>query len=161
MNDVSIEAESLEKTKKPKGRPKKEDKDNAVKATKPEWRPSSRLATLKAKPGFTARWVDADPANVARKKAEGWLIMRPEDNVGPPIEQIDVNDGKALHNGIRYRDMIAMMLPNDLKSAREEYYREEHKQAMAGILKETDQKLGNMGVQVTKPKGSPGRIVIE
>ena len=147
MSDIAVEE------KKPRGRPKK--------ATKPNWRPSSRLATLRAKPGYTARWVDADPAEIARKKAEGWIIMKPEDNVGPPIDQTDIKDGTALHDGIRYRDMIAMMLPNDLKEAREEYYRKENEQAMAGILKKSDGELENMGAQVYKPKGSPGRVVIE
>lgn len=156
MEQEKLEDESTET--KPRGRPKKE---TTRKATKPNWRPSSRLATLKAKSGYTARWVDADPANVARKKAEHWLVMKPEDNVGPPIDQTDVNDGKALHDGIRYRDMIAMMLPNDLKEAREEYYKEENRQQMAGILKDTDREAEQMGAQVYKPKGQTGRVVIE
>lgn len=137
------------------------EKKTTRKATKPAWRPASKLATLKAKDGFTARWVSADPTEIARKKAEGWVIMKPRDNIGPAIDQIDVNDGKALHDGIRYRDMIAMMLPDDMKKAREEYHEEENRQAMAGILKETDGQLNKMGAQTFAPKGAPGRIVIE
>ena len=160
MNDieqiVEDEVEAFEKEEKPNSKTKKKRK-----ATKPKWRPSSKLATLKAKRGFTARWVSADPAEVARKKAEGWIVMKPKDNVGPLIDQVDVHDGKALHDGIRYRDMIAMMLPDDLKEAREEYHREQNHQAMAGILRDTDNELEQMGAQVYKPKGSPGRIVIE
>ena len=143
-----------EKEEKPKTRRKR-------KATKPAWRPSSRLATLKARSGFTARWVSADPAEISKKRAEGWIIMKPSDNKGPEIEQTDISDGKALHDGIRYRDMIAMMLPDDLKEAREEYYKKENEQAMAGILDETDNKLGQIGAQTYKPKGASGRVTIE
>lgn len=143
--------------------PEKETKPTRTKrkVKKPGYRPASRLATLKARKGYTPRWVSADPAEIARKKAEGWIIMQPKDNIGPEIEQTDIKDGSALHAGIRYRDMIAMMLPDSIREDREEYYREENRQAMAGILRDTDQKLEQTGAQVYKPHGQPGRIVIE
>ena len=153
MEEVETKEEVSAEQKKPRGRPKK--------PTKPNWRPASNLATLKAKKGFTAYWASSDPANIARKKAEGWIVMKPEDNVGPPIEQIDVNDGTALHDGIRYRDHIAMMLPDELKEAREDYHQEENRNQMAGVLRETDEKTQQMGVQTYKPQGQAGRVVIE
>lgn len=132
-----------------------------VKATKPGWRPASKVAGLKAKPGFKARWVSNDPSNISRKKAEGWIVMKPSDNVGEVISQEDVNDGNPLHDGIRYRDMIAMMLPNELVAEREQYYKKENQHAMGSILGETDGKMANMGVQTYAPKGQSGRIVID
>lgn len=149
---AELKTETVEETVQDK--PKK-------KATKPNWRPASMLGTLKARKGFTPRWVKADPANIAKKKAEGWIVMKPSDNIGEEIDQTDINDGKALHNGIRYRDHIAMMLPDETKKAREEYIREENKQQMAGILRDTDEQFAAKGVQTYKPKGQAGRIVID
>lgn len=139
---------------------KKKD-DDKKRPTRPGWRPSGKLSVLKARKGFTARWVSNDAAEIAKKKAEGWLIMRPEDNVGTKIQQEDVNDGSALIDGIVYRDLIAMMLPDDVKQDREDYFREENKQAIAGVLRQSDAELANTGVQTYTPKGQDGRIVIE
>jgi len=130
-------------------------------ATKPNWRPASKVATLKARHGFTARWVNSDPGEIAAKKSEGWILMKPEDNLGDyqPLE--DVNDGKAIFNGIRFRDMIAMMLPDDMKEAREEYMRRENANAKELILNKTDEEAKRNGVQIYAAKGHSGRIVID
>ena len=143
-----------------KGRPASEKKEE-IKATKPGWRPASRLGVLKAPPGFTARWVSDDSANVAKKKAEGWIMMKPKDNLGTEITQQDVADTKGLGECIKYRDMVAMMLPDDLKEARDEFHREEVRSATRVILKDVDSQLGQKGVQTYKPKGMSGRIIID
>lgn len=153
--------EEIEKEVK-RGRPAKTDKDDgAVKGTTPGWRPSSLLGTLKARNGFTPRWVSNDPARIAKMRAEGWVVMRPEDNIGSYQNVDDVTAGKSLSGEIRYRDMIAMMLPPDKKEARDEYYRGETQSATKAILKQTDGDLKQKGVSTYTPKGMPGRIVIE
>lgn len=140
----------------------KKDEQETVNATAPGWRPAKRLSYLKARSGYTARWVAADPDNIARKKEEGWQIMTPKDNIGGNLDkQQDVNDGGSPANDIRYRDLIAMMLPDKVKKEREEYYRGENRRATDVILKKTDSDLGKFGVQTYKPKGHSGRIVIE
>lgn|SRR3990167_5683376 len=129
--------------------------------TAPGWRPAKRLGYLKAPSGYTARWVAADLDNVQRKKEEGWLIMKPSDNKGMNLDKQDVNDGGSPANDIRYRDMIAMMLPDEVKKEREEYYRQENRRATDVIFKKTDRDLKNIGVSTYTPKGQAGRIVIE
>lgn len=129
--------------------------------TAPGWRPAKRLGYLKAPSGFTARWVSSDSDNVQRKKEEGWLIMKPSDNKGGNLGLQDVNDGGSPANDIRYRDMIAMMLPDAVKKEREDYYRAENRRATDVILKKTDKDLKNIGVSTYKPNGQSGRIVIE
>lgn len=131
------------------------------KGTKPGFQPANRQGTLKAKLGFTARWVRNDPANIARKRQEGWVIMKPEDNIGTYEDLSDVTDAKPLYNGIRYQDQIAMMLPDDLKSSREQYYREETRQTTEAMLRKTDTQFKQHGVATYTPKGQSGRIVIE
>ncbi len=152
-----------------RGRPPREkidmieqtEKNEAPKATRPGFKPASRLGYLKAPANFTARWVKNDPDNIARKKQEGWVVMKPEDNKGTSFERIDVSDPKETGNHIRYQDMIAMMLPNDIKKDREEYYRNETRHATRAILRESDAQFKQKGVQTYTPKGQQGRIVID
>jgi len=151
-----------------RGRPAKaevekmEDKTaEPKKGTRPGWKPSSVLPQLKARSGFTARWVHNDSGNVTRKLSEGWVLMKPEDNKGAPIKAYETPDANPLASEIRYRDMIAMMLPDDLMEARKEWLRQENKSAQSQILRETDIQLKSAGVATYAPKGQAGRIVIE
>lgn len=151
-----------------RGRPAKAETDKTIdkpaepkKGTKPGWRPSSVLPQLKARPGFTARWVRNESGNISKKMAEGWILMRPEDNVGIPIKAYDTPDANPLAGEIRYRDSIAMMLADEDKVARQEYIREENRSATKQILQKTDQEFKRAGVQTYAPKGQTGRIVIE
>jgi hypothetical protein len=142
-----------------RGRPKMSEE---VKATPVKWRPASKQATLKAKSGYTAKWVRNDPSDIARYKSEGFIIMKPDDNVGPYKEApLDVNDGTAVSNQIRFRDCIAMMLPNDLVEARKEYFKNENAAVMASVIKKTDDSVKKLGGQTYTPKGMAGKIVID
>jgi hypothetical protein len=129
------------------------------KGTRPGWKPAGQIPRLKAPPGFTAKW--ANPEKLDKLRAEGWIIMKPEDNRGQEILKVDVNDTGSLTGAIRYREMIAIMLPNELKAERDEWLRNENREAMKNILKQTDEKLQDLGVQTYTPQGQAGRIVIE
>ncbi len=131
-----------------------------IKTTPSGWRPGGKLPLLKCKPGFTAKWADA--GKVTKLMSEGWIVMRKEDNVGSPVinYEADVNDGNSLSGEIRYRGMIAMKMPDDVKQARDEWHRSENKEAMQGILKETDQEFANMNVETYAPN-KRNRITIE
>jgi hypothetical protein len=131
------------------------------KGTRPGWKPSSVLPQLKARSGFTARWIRNESGNIAKKLAEGWLLMKPSDNVGIAIRQTDLPDANPLAGEIRYRDSIAMMISDDDKAARQEYIRGENKSATSQIFRQTDEELKRAGVQMYAPKGQAGRIVIE
>lgn len=131
------------------------------KGTKPGWKPAGQLPRLKAPPGYSVKWASSDTGKLAKLRAEGWIIMKPADNKGDPIEQIDVNDGSSLAKEIRYRDLVAVMLPKELKEARDEWVRQENRDAMKNILKQTDEKFQEHGVQTYAPTGQTGRIIIE
>jgi hypothetical protein len=140
-----------------RGRPAMNTVENP---TKPGWKPAARMAGIQARSGFTARWVSDEPDNIARKKEEGWIIMKPDDNI-KKFDSQDVNDASQTDSRIRYRGMIAMMLPNNLKEARTEYYKAETNRATQMIMRETDKEAKKMGVETYKPKGASGRIIIE
>lgn len=145
---AEVEQTTIEKNAEPK------------KGTKPGWKPSSVLPQLKARTGFTPRWVRNESGNIAKKLAEGWVVMRDSDNVGIPIRQ-DNPDTNSTANEIRFRDQIAMMIPDDLRQARAEYIREQNRDAQRQILEKTDETFKQFGVQSYAPKGQSGRIVIE
>jgi len=54
-----------------------------------------------------------------------------------------------------------MMMPNDVKEARNEYLRAESDSARKQILREADEEFKRAGVQTYAPRGQSGRIVIE
>lgn len=135
------------------------DEKPKKKGTPPGWKPAQQLPKLKAPAGFTAKW--SSPSKLTERRAEGWQIMKPTDHKGEEIVNIDVNDVGSLTGALRYRDLVAIMLPKDLKDARDNWLRNENKEATKGILKETDEKLNEMGVETYTPKGQSGRIVID
>lgn len=136
--------------------------DQVVKSTKkgtpPGWKPSNQLPKLRAPAGFTAKWSSI--AKLTERMSEGWKVMNPEDNRGDKIVNVDVNDVGSLTGALRYRDLVAIMLPNELKEARDKYIQNENKEAMKGVLRETDEKLKEGGVETYAPKGQSGRVVI-
>lgn len=138
-----------------------EKKAEPKKGTRPGWRPSSVLPQLKARHGFTARWCSNDSGNIAKKLSEGWILMKPSDNIGTPIKSYDTPDSNSLGSEIRFRDSIAMMIADEDKLARQEYMREESKAATRQILQKTDEEFKRAGVQTYSPRGQSGRIVIE
>lgn len=135
------------------------DQTPKKKGTPPGWRPAGQLPRLKAPPGFSPKW--ANPDKLDKLRAEGWIVMKHEDNKGDPITRVDVNDGGSLTGAIRYREMVAVMLPNEVKAARDEWVRNENLETTKGILRETDEQLTEMGVQTYAPKGQSGRIIID
>lgn len=129
-----------------------------TKGTPPGWKPSGQLPRLKAPHGFTPKWSSVE--KLTERMSEGWILMKPSDNVGSAIINIDVNDVSSLTGALRYRDLVAIMLPRELKAARDEYVRNENKEAMKGVLRETDAKLSGGGVETYTPAGQAGRVVI-
>lgn len=130
-----------------------------TKGTRPGWRPAGQLPRLKAPPGFTPKW--ANPEKLDKLLAEGWMVMKPEHNRGDPILKVDVNDGHSLTGAIRYRELVAIMLPMEVKQDRDEWLRDENREAVKGILRQTDQEMQEKGVQTYTPKGQAGRIIID
>lgn len=143
----------------PSGQTEQKSETPKKKGTRPGWRPAGQLPKLKAPPGYTAKW--ANPDKLDRLRAEGWELMKPNQNRGQEILQIDVNDAGPLTGALRYRELVAIMLPNELKAERDEWVRQENREAVKHILKDADEKFQEKGVQTYAPTGQAGRIVIE
>jgi hypothetical protein len=109
-----------------KGRKKVAKKGNR------SWRPAAPLGIKAKDPSNRLRWVHAEPANMLKKRAEGW-------------EQADVGD--AVHdrpNGVEsgsgtpagvleYRDMVLMKMPEEMAREREAYYRNASQEQVSGL----------------------------
>jgi hypothetical protein len=132
-----------------------------TKGTRPGWKPAGQLPKLKAPPGFTPKWASSDPGKLTKLRAEGWILMKPSDNKGEEILKVDVLDGSPIASELRYRDLVAVMLPNEMKAQRDEWLRNENREAMKNVLNQTDAKLEEIGVQTYSPKGQAGRIIID
>lgn len=133
--------------------------DVKKKGTPPGWKPAGQIPRLKAPPGFTAKWCN--PAKLSERRAEGWQIMKPTDNKGDEIINIDVNDTGSLTSALRYRELVAIMLPKELKEARDKWLKNENAESMKGILKNTKDEAKEHGVELYTPKGQSGKIVID
>ncbi len=98
------------------------------------WKPASRLTVTGQREGFVQRWVNKEPANYQKRRADGWVPVH--GTLGSPAkhEQPDlVGDGKPLGSTIEYRDMVLCELPEEEYLAHREYYANETKAQTAGL----------------------------
>lgn len=111
--------------------------EKPVKKGTPSWRPHKTLEVKSQRPGFRQRWVNADPANLEKKQAEGWKFAEAAEHDRPK----GVEHGKGLGTLKQYRDLVLMEMPEDMAQARSEYYQNETKAQVGGITKRLKDKL--------------------
>lgn len=91
------------------------------KATTP-WKPPRVLdlpASLK-KPGMKPRWVNKNQANMAKKRAYGWIVVK----VPPEAKQdlaMTLQDSVGLDGTIQMRELILMWIPEETAQAIRDY----------------------------------------
>jgi len=122
----------------------------------PTWKPATLLTTFNKKPGIRYRWVNPDADNVERKLAEGWKPVNK--TTGATVDTPDYNtfqSEKSLDTTRTRRGMILMGLDEELGKARDEYYRKQSNDRLAGIHKDTKQSIAAAGAETT------GTIVIK
>lgn len=133
-----------------------------VEAIKPRkgnksWRPAALLEVKSRDPSFRLRWVDADPANLMRKRAEGWVTAEKGDAVHdrPPTVESGSGDQSSITS---YRNMVLMKMPEEMALARAEYYQE---QAAAQVATIKDRLNEDLGQRTGGKVQATGRITIE
>lgn len=78
------------------------------------WKPAPGLFEIEPPKGFRRRFVNgADLLNIARKKAQGWVIEE------KPVEIQGVTTANGANE---YRELVSMLMPEELAQARAEYY---------------------------------------
>lgn len=143
-------------------RPQKGGSEAKTEWRKPQWAPGNRLGQINVPKGFVPRWCDADEANLAKKREEGWIPVTkttyPDAKHVNDGEIKEVKDGAAIDGSlIKYRNMVAMMMPEELAQARREYFEDETRKQTEAKVKMVDQKE-KMGSYASTIKP---RLVIE
>lgn len=91
--------------------------------------PASKLGYFHAPDGYTPRWVNAkDQGNVAKKLKEGWepvnkTTLPSFEHINEIVAGSDVTESGGLGKGVlRHNEMVAMIMPDELRESRREYY---------------------------------------
>lgn len=95
------------------------------------FKPGNALGMVKVPKGYTPRWCDADQANINKKLQEGWVFVNKTTSGSAGHERRDGKeenstiDGHDLSTVVKYRELVAMMMPDDLVQSRRDYYHNE------------------------------------
>lgn len=132
---------------------KLDNSDTSVvkKGNKPTWKPAMVLDKVDGVPeGHTARYVRNEEKNVQRKLKEGWIPLN-KTNSGAKAESEEhhIKDSHTLGSHIGKRELVVMVLPDELKQAREEHFQKETRTMTEAKLKAHDQRKKPGGEMIT------------
>ncbi len=140
------------------------DAEKPKKKGKPSWRPQRGLVLTGVPDGYRPRWVLNDQLNIERKLDQGWeFISRAKGDKAEHSPQEWVGDGKPLDSMRRYREFVAMALPEELGQARDEYHQEQNRQQVRGIKRDLQKDMDEATDQADPRKmaRAEGKIIIE
>lgn len=100
------------------------------------WAPAAPLGIRSKDPSSRLRWVHAEPANMLRKRAEGWEQARMGDAIHDRPNGVDSGVGTPA-GVLEYRDMVLMKMPEEMAREREEYYRNASQEQVSGLKTRT------------------------
>lgn len=113
-----------------KGRKKSAKKGNR------SWAPAAPLGIKSRDSSSRLRWVHAEPANMLKKRAEGWEQADAGDAVHDRPNGVE--SGKGSPAGVlEYRDMVLMKMPEEMAQEREAYYRNASQEQLTGLKTRT------------------------
>lgn len=147
--NAKLERNPFTKVEKEEVEVKQEKKGKRV-----QFRPAAKLGGFQAPDGYVPRWVNsADTANVMRKQQEGWefansVTMPGYKQLNEVLHGKEVTESNGLSKGvIRHNEMVAMVLPQEIKESRDEYFGNLTKQRTQSRIqsKEQKDKLKNIG----------------
>ena len=133
-----------------------------AKKGKKSWKPAALLNTHDKPEGYELRWVDtSDPANYARRKADGWTPVSQITNTKTGHDRPDhMGDGKPLTTVTEYRGSVLCALPTEDYQAHREYFAQMTKRQTAGLR---DQAEANNRAKATRGMAAElyGKTIIE
>lgn len=113
-----------------------------AKKGKKSWRPAALLNTHDIPEGYQARWVNTqDPANAARRRADGWTPITDVTNAKAGHVRPDhIEDGKPLTTVTEYRGSTLMVLPDEDYREHREFFNEQTRRQTAGLREAAEQR---------------------
>lgn len=99
------------------------------KGSKPrEFKFASDMGKLEVPEGKVGRWCSSDEKNLMKKEAEGWEYLNKTNCPSAARREelglgTQVNDGAPMGGPVRYREMVGMVLDEDLAISRREQIR--------------------------------------
>lgn len=126
------------------------------------WKPAALLDTHDKPAGHQLRWVNTqDPANYARRKADGWVPVSQISNAKTGhVHPGHIEDGKPLTSVTEYRGSVLCALPDEDFIEHREFFQEQTRRQTAGLREKTEvenRKKANSGTAAKLY----GKIIIE
>jgi len=121
---------------------KKAEKSTAEKkkGQKVEFKPAQRVPKLDCPEGFRVAWKHNTPENVRRLQYEGWEVANRIEHdmdvqMGNYYKKLNDSPTSEKESTIVHNELIAMLLPEEMALAREEYHRLETQKQTRSKLK--------------------------
>lgn len=131
------EALSVQPEKKGPGRPPKKGK--------PTWKPANVDDVFDKEPGYRYRWVHKSEDNLAKKRAEHWVL---DEGTNVEAGYGRINEAKPLTSVRERRDAVLMRLPEEIAQERDDYYNGETARRMSALKRQTRDDLGQSGAPI-------------
>lgn len=108
-----------------------------------EFVPARRVPKLECPDGFRVAWKRNTPEDVRKYQYEGWIVAnRIEHNMdvqmGNYLKKLNDAPTKESESTITHNELIAMLIPEELAVAREEYHRSETEKQTRSKLRPED-----------------------
>lgn len=111
-----------------------------VKKGRKSWTPASRLTVTGKREGYVQRWVNKEPGNYQKRRADGWEPVNGTSGSGLKHDHPNLTgDGKPLTTAVEYRDMVLCELPEEDYREHREYYAEQTRLQTAGLKRKAEQ----------------------
>lgn len=130
----------MEEVKRGPGRPKADTLKKGVKS----WTPAAVTDVTNKEEGYRYRWVNKDPDNLAKKKAEHWeYVDSTSDSATAP--GVRMGDENNLTSVYEKRDVVLMRIPEEIAQGRDEYMNKKADSRIAAVTKQTKADLEKEG----------------
>jgi hypothetical protein len=133
----------MEDTKRGPGRPKADTLKKGVKS----WTPAAVTDVTNKEAGYRYRWVNKDPDNLAKKKAEHWeYVDSATDSANAPAPRME--DGSPMTSVVDKRDVVLMRIPEEFAQGRDAYMNNKADSRIAAVTKQTKADLAKEGAEM-------------
>ena len=106
-----------------------------VKKGRATWAPAKLMEVVDKDPSFVYRWLLNTPANLQKKRLEGWEVLSGvTKDQAKHIHPRLTDDGKPLTSVKEYRELVLGRLPKEQAEARREYFADLTRRQTIGVV---------------------------